>query len=61
MAAIDYLHCAECGKRLAYDGEWEFRQSLISTQKNFEVTCYQCVKRLKKRIIELQKHDKRRH
>jgi len=61
MAGIDYLSCAGCGKRLAYDGEFEFRHGLKSNGNTVGVTCDHCVKKLKNKILDLQKHDRRRH
>jgi hypothetical protein len=51
----------ECGKRLAYDGEFEFRHGLKSHGGTIGVTCDHCVKKLKNKILDLQKHDRRRH
>ena len=56
MAGIDYLSCNECGKRLIYDGEFEVRNRLES-----EINCQHCVDKLKKKIEELKKHDRRKH
>jgi len=57
MAGFDYLKCGECGKRLIYDGDWEIRNAL----EGQPITCYYCVRRMKKKIAVLKKHDRRRH
>ena len=57
MAGMDYLDCAECGRRLLYDGDFRIRKALDGDT----VTCGQCTKRLKKKIDKLKKHDRRKH
>lgn len=55
MAGWDYLKCSECGKRLFYDGDGRLRDT------SEDVACEHCVKKLKKKIEVLKKHDRRRH
>lgn len=61
MAGIDYVSCVECGKRLLYDGKWEFRNGIHMMGNTKNITCDHCVKKFKQKIIELQKHDRRKH
>jgi len=61
MAGADYVSCAECGKRLFYDGSREARVYMQEFLGLASVTCDHCVSKLKKKIEELRKHDKRRH
>jgi len=61
MAGSDYVSCAECGKRLFYDGDWRARDYMNLSDTPESVTCRHCVKKLKKKIEVLKKHDKRRH
>jgi DNA-directed RNA polymerase subunit RPC12/RpoP len=56
MAGLDYIDCNECGKRLIYDGEGEVRQRL----EGETLACSHCVKKLKKKIAKLEKHDRRK-
>jgi hypothetical protein len=55
---MDYLSCSECGKRMAYDGEGNIREQLAIYET--DVVCTKCVKRLKKTIEKLKKHDRRK-
>ena len=57
MAGADYVCCEECGKRLCYDGYYKFRDAL-EWQNIF---CEECIKKLKKKIAILEKHDRRKH
>jgi hypothetical protein len=59
MAGFDYLWCAECGTYLLYDGDERLRDQLADRKET--VTCSHCVKKLKKKIEELKKHDRRKH
>lgn len=61
MAGIDYVSCRECGKRLFYDGEGQVREYLHNSESTVGLTCDHCVDKLKKKIEELKKHDRRRH
>jgi len=61
MAGVDYLSCEICGKRLAYDGEFKFRNALKLYNNTVGVTCDNCVDKLKKKIVKLEKYDRRRH
>lgn len=61
MAGIDYVSCAECGKRLFYDGEGFVRGYMESAETTKTVTCDHCVSKLKKKIKTIKKHDRRRH
>ncbi len=58
MAGCDYLKC-ECGERLLYDGDERLRDALEENEQT--VTCSRCVKKMKKKIEALKKHDRRRH
>ncbi len=51
MAGMDYISCAECGKRLIFDGDLAIRTYL----EDETLTCGHCVKKLKKRIEKLEK------
>ncbi len=57
MAGADYVCCEECSKRLCYDGYQKFRDAL-EWQNIF---CEACIKKLKKKIALLEKHDRRKH
>lgn len=61
MAGLDYAACEECGQRLFYDGEWIARTYMHNTTTVKHLTCDHCVKKLKKKIEVLKKHDRRRH
>ena len=61
MAGIDYVSCAECGKRLFYDGDWAIRKYMTSAITTKFIVCDHCVSKLKKKIETLKKHDRRRH
>ena len=61
MAGLDYVTCAECGKRLFYDGDRFVRKSMEDRKATKSVTCDHCVLKLKKKIDTLKKHDRRRH
>jgi len=61
MAGIDYVSCAECGKRLFYDGERLAREYMHNAKTTEFITCDHCVSKLKKKIDVLKKHDRRRH
>ncbi len=50
MAGMDYISCAECGKRLIFDGDLVIRAHLED-----EITCGHCVKKLKRKIEKLEK------
>ena len=58
---MDYVSCAECGKRLFYDGGGEAREFMMDTKSTKSLTCDHCVKKLKQKIEKLKKHDRRRH
>lgn len=53
MAGWDYVKCEECGERLLYDGDGRL--------SDLKLTCEHCVKKLKKKIEKLKKHDRRKH
>ena len=57
MASADYICCEECGKRLCYDGYHKFRDALEWKP----IFCEACIKKLKKKIAILEKHDRRKH
>ena len=61
MAGFDYISCAQCGRRLIYDGNETVRNYLHDANITKGLTCDKCVERLKKKILDLQRHDKRRH
>ena len=61
MAGCDYISCAECGKRLIYDGDENIRNYLSEAKTTQGLTCDKCVEKLKKKIEELKRHDRRRH
>ena len=60
MSGFDYIHCEECCTRLLYDGDEHLRQSL-EEEGHAGIVCPHCVKKLKKKIEVLKKHDRRRH
>jgi len=59
MAGADYVSCAECGKRLFYDGSHGIRDYIFDAKTT--LTCDHCVSKMKKKIDKLKKHDRRRH
>ncbi len=59
MAGADYICCAECGVRLLYDGDRQWR--IVLKELETTITCGHCVKKLKKKIKTLEKHDRRHH
>ena len=56
MAGMDYLKCGGCGERIFADGDWILRDSIDG-----DLYCHSCVKKLKKKIETLKKHDRRKH
>lgn len=61
MAGNDYISCNECGKRLFYDGDRRARSYMGTVEPAEHVACAKCVKKMKKKIEKLKKHDRRKH
>ncbi len=60
MAGMDYIKCGICSKRMIYDDDQCIELSLQANNIK-SITCDHCVKKLKKKIELLKKHDRRRH
>jgi DNA-directed RNA polymerase subunit RPC12/RpoP len=61
MAGMDYIKCKECGNRLFYDGDGIAEERIKEAGSTENLTCSNCVSKLKKQIVKLKKHDRRRH
>jgi hypothetical protein len=60
MAGADYLDCFDCGVRLLYDGTQRLRDDLEETYgEGYEILCPKCVKRLKKKLVKIDKKKRR--